>query len=267
MEKTVYEGTLGTVKHNVDRNMVEIYFYNRPSDNTIEALKLLRWRYYGKKVCWHNHYDPENLQLAIKLCGEAKSKPIEQADYYLSPAEILVVTSIRFCIYKEHTLTGGTASVNILKDGSIKEVTLPVFYCRECSVYYTFENDFREIKKSGIVCARVLTIKEYRQIRDLGWEPRSIMRSFGYTVNSSDNYPDRVRQEILSFLVENKVLSAARIADYLAWFSRTHRNQPHMARAIEKWERDRSFILSYIPGNFRIRVRKVYVRKIQSSHL
>lgn len=267
MEKVIYQGTQGTVKHNIDRNMVEIYFYRRPSENTLEALKVLRWRFFGKKACWHNRYDPENVQLAIKLCGEAQSKHVESVDYYISPAEVLVVTSIRSCIYREHSLVRGTASVNILRNGVVKEATMPVLYCRECEVYYIFENDFQEAKKSGIVCARVLTMKEYRQVNDLGWEPRSIMRSFGYTVNSGDNYPDYIRREILEFLIENKILTAARIADYLAWFSRTHRNQPHMERAVAKWDSDRKYVLSYIPGNIRIRVRSIYVRKIEWTNI
>lgn len=263
MEKIIYQGTNGTVKHNLDRNMVEIYFYSRPSENTIEALKVLRWRFFGKKACWHNRYDSENVQLAIKLCGEAQSKKAETIDYYIGPVEVLVVTSIRFCIYREHNLIRGTASVNVLRNGEVKEAVMPVFYCRECKVYYVFENDFQEIKKSGIVCARVLTMKEYRQIKNNGWEPRSVMRSFGYTVNTNDNYPDYIRREILEFLIENKILSAARIADYLAWFSRTHRNQSYMEQSIAKWDSDRNYILSYIPGNIRIKVKDIYVKKIE----
>ena len=81
--------------------MVEIYFYSRPSENTIEALKVLRWRFFGKKACWHNRYDSENVQLAIKLCGEAQSKKAETIDYYIGPVEVLVVTSIRSTDVKE----------------------------------------------------------------------------------------------------------------------------------------------------------------------
>ena len=140
---------------------------------------------------------------------------------------------------------------------------MPVFYCQECKVYYIFENDFQDIKKNGIVCARVLTIREYRQVRTNGWAPRSIMRSFGYTVNSNDNYPDYMRRGILEFLIENKVMPAIRIADYLAWFSRIHRNQPYMEQAIAKWDSDRKYILSYIPGNIRIKIRDIYVKEIE----
>ena len=198
--------------------------------------------------------------MAINLCGEEKNVYVPPIDYYISPAEVLVVTSIRYCVYREHTLIKGTASVNVLKNGAVKEATLPVLYCSECGVYYIYENDFQELKKSGIVCARVLTIREYRQINDIGWEPKSIMRSYGYTVNVNDNYSEHIRRGILEFLVENKILTAARIADYLAWFSRTHRNQPHMEQAIAKWDSDRKYILSYIPGNIGIRVRSIYVK-------
>lgn len=263
MEKLIYQGEQGLVKHNLERNLVEIYFSNYPSKDTIEALKVLKWRYFGKKRCWYNRYDPENIQLAKSICGEAKGTAVEKIDYYISPTEVLVVTSIRSCIYREHFLTKGTASINVLRNGCVKEITVPVFYCKECGVYYIFENDFTDAKKSGIICARVLTLREYRNVTNNGWEPVSVMRSFGYTVNANDNYPDYIRRSILEFLIENKILSAARIADYLAWFARTHRNQPSMEQAISKWDSDRMYILSYIPGNFRIRVRDIYVREIE----
>ena len=41
MERIVYEGISGTVKYNIDRNLVEIHFNSRPSGNTLDALKLL----------------------------------------------------------------------------------------------------------------------------------------------------------------------------------------------------------------------------------
>ena len=37
--------------------------------------------------------------------------------------EVLVVTSIRSCIYREHFLTKGTASINVLRNGCVKEIT------------------------------------------------------------------------------------------------------------------------------------------------
>ena len=259
----IYKGTLGTVKHNIERNLVEIYFDGRPSEKTIEALKFLRWRYFGKNRCWYNRYNGENFQLATSLCGEEEKKEAEKIDFYIGPAEVLVVTTIRFCIYKEHSIKRGTASINVLRNSLVKEITIPVLYCSECQVYYIFENDFVDAKKNGIICARVLTLKEFRSITQKGWEPVSIMRSFGYTVNANDNYSDHIRRSILEFLIENKIISAERIIDYLAWFSRTHRNQEHMEQAIEKWDSDRMYILSYIPGNFRIRVRDIYVKRIK----
>ena len=123
MEKLIYQGEQGLVKHNLERNLVEIYFSDYPSRDTIEALKVLRWRYFGKKRCWYNRYDPENIQLAKSICGEAKSAAIEKIDYYISPTEVLVVTSIRSFIYREHFLTKGTASINVLRNGCVKETT------------------------------------------------------------------------------------------------------------------------------------------------
>ena len=55
----------------------------------------------------------------------------------------------------------------------------------------------------------------------------------------------------------------SKIMYYLAWFARTHMNQSYMGQAISKWNSDSMYILSYIPGSFKIRAREVYVRKIE----
>ena len=231
MGKVIYQGQTGTVKFNEERRIVEIYFNSRPSDETIGALKVLNWRYFGKSRCWYNRNNPENVELAISICGEAKEETTDRIDYYIGPDEVMVVTSIRSCIYKEHALEKGTASVNVLRYGSVVEMTVPIFYCSECQVYYLYENDFSELRSRGTVCARVLTLNEYRRINSNGWEPVSIMRSYGYTVNAQDNLSDQARRSILAFLIENEIISAERLIDYLAWFSRTHRSQENMESA------------------------------------
>ena len=262
MGRVVYQGQTGTVRLNEERRIVEIYFNSRPSDETIGALKVLNWRYFGKNRCWYNRNNPENVELAISVCGKAVEEAGETPDFYISPDEVMVVTSIRSCIYKEHTLEKGTASVNVLRYGSVVEMTVSVFHCRECEVYYLYENDFSELKSRGTICARVLTVNEYRHINSIGWEPISIMRSYGYTVNSHDNLSDRARRDILAFLIENEIISAERIIDYLAWFSRTRRNQDHMETARSKWDSDRRYLLSYVPGNFKLRIRNVFVKRV-----
>ena len=99
-------------------------------DRKVETLTMVIYEQYAdyikkeKDLC--RGIDPENIQLAINLCGEEKNVYVPPIDYYISPAEVLVVTSIRYCVYREHTLIKGTASVNVLKNGAVKEATLPV---------------------------------------------------------------------------------------------------------------------------------------------
>ena len=83
-----------------------------------EKLRLSQWLFMS------------SMQIILKkkkiFVGEEKNVYVPPIDYYISPAEVLVVTSIRYCVYREHTLIKGTASVNVLKNGAVKEATLPV---------------------------------------------------------------------------------------------------------------------------------------------
>lgn len=54
---------------NQEKNGIEIYFSEKPEQNTLNVLKEARWRYHRAKKCWYARNNSENAQLAAQLTG------------------------------------------------------------------------------------------------------------------------------------------------------------------------------------------------------
>jgi len=91
-----------------------------------------------------------------------------------------------------------------------------------------------------------------------GLQEKSILKEYGYNVDSKEDLSDNERRNILSFIIENEILSPERIVGYLEWFIRRSGNRRNMEDAVEKWERDVSYVRSYQPVNHKIRVKSIY---------
>ena len=89
----------------------------------------------------------------------------------------------------------------------------------------------------------------------------SILHKCGYNV--SDGMSDKQRQEILAMIVERKILSKDNIAWRLSEYVRLRMyDKDKFQKAIDKWNRDRNFILDYNVTNRRnIEPRKIIVIK------
>ena len=262
MNGIIYNGKKGYLAENEAFYSVEVYFSEIPDITIRETMKALGWRYNNQKRCWYNRKNEENLGTAKALVGELENT-LSSYDQIIGVEDLIVVTSMLSCIHKKHTLKTATALFSVLLAGRIREVIGTVYYCAECDVYYMLEHDFREIKDRGNLCCRVITIEEYRKLtgEEYALAPISIMRSYGYTVNANDSLSIARRHEILSYLVENDIISAERIAEYLSWFIRRADGMPHMVNAIRKWQDDRDFIMGYSRSNIYIRVRSVFIKK------
>ncbi len=72
----------------------------------------------------------------------------------------------------------------------------------------------------------------------------SILKKHGYTVDKRSAVTSAKRQEILAYIVDNKILTVARIIDYLSWFIHKHSGVKY-ADAVRKWSEDIEFIKNY----------------------
>ena len=82
-------------------------------------------------------------------------------------------------------------------------------------------------------------------------KPQSILNMIGYTVNSQDNYPDKYRQQILSFAIDSGIITKKEAIGYLSFFIRLNEGHPNFTEAISKWHRDRNYLTGYVTGSMR----------------
>ena len=130
-----------------------------------------------------------------------------------------------YCLNRKHHLQRIKARVCIDTGKSIQEIEVEASYCEECNQYYISEVEYEKLCKKGRVCCRVITIEEYIKITETGvhtWAEKSLLRSYGYTVNAHDNLSENERHRILSFVIDNKIMEEHKIINFLEWL--IHRN-------------------------------------------
>ena len=148
------------------------------------------------------------------------------------------------------------AVLQVLKnDMSIEEVEIEASFCQKCNAYYISESDYLAVKRKGRLLCQLMSdeeYKKYKQEMEFGeLKPQSILNMIGYTVNSQDDYPDKYRQQILSFAIDSGIITKKDAIGYLSFFIRLNEGHPNFTEAISKWHRDRNFLTGYVPGSMR----------------
>lgn len=148
------------------------------------------------------------------------------------------------------------ALLQVLKsDMTIEDVEIKATFCPKCYAYYISENDYLAVSRKGRLLCQLMSDEEYKIYkRDMEFgdlKPQSILNMIGYTVNSKDNYPDKYRQQILSFAIDSKIISKKDAIGYLSFFIKLNEGHPNFSEAISKWHRDRNFLTGYVPGSMR----------------
>lgn len=68
---------------------------------------------------------------------------------------------------------------------------------------------------------------------------------YGYNVSQVCDISDKKRQDILKFIIDNKILSKNEVISYLNFFISQKQGISNMGQAISKWKKDREFIEKY----------------------
>lgn len=180
-----------------------------------------------------------------------KRKGIDPTDE-ICLRDFLIKRNVFRCIHNEHTLQDITASIMILnQSGNIETLRVKAGYCRDCNVYFIFDDDFKRIQKRGTPICRVYdwkTIESREATGDMILAPESLLRQYGYNVNATEGLSSKRRKLILQILVDNNIMTKSEIISYLDFFISQRKNNSAMRSAIEKWESDKTFIEDYKIG-------------------
>lgn len=169
--------------------------------------------------------------------------------------DFLIKRSVFRCYYKDHELEDITANVKILNwNGKLETMKVSAGYCADCSVYFIFDETYKEIQRRGTPVCRVYDWKTIESDNategNMRLASESILRQYGYNVNANEGLSSEKRQHILQLIVDNNILTKSEIISYLDFFINQRKNNKAMKTAVEKWQSDKQFIQSYRMDSF-----------------
>lgn len=160
----------------------------------------------------------------------------------------LVRSQLKSCVSKNHSLDSIVVEIQVIDtNGTIKNVEVNGFYCNDCKLYYILESEYERIRRKGTpLCQIFEEIKYLNNISnkfDLNYE--SILYSFGYNVNAQNNLSDKQRFKILTFIIDNGILSKSEVISYLNYFINMRIGRKEYQNAISKWKTDINVLNKY----------------------
>lgn len=216
------------------------------------------------------YFSYENIQtdscIIINSLEIENSKDIHK-NRVIGVADFLVRVSSYHCVISKHKLDYVDAIVSVLYRNSLLEIIIPASYCPECNKYYILERHYEALKKQGYICCRIDTydslVAEGKGYYS-GYQEKSILRQYGYSVSKKIGLTERERHRILDFVIDNHILSKADVIDHIEWQISDKKNRDNMDIAIEKWESDIRYVQKKIIGvTIRVNSIKVPIKRIK----
>lgn len=194
-----------------------------------------------------------NLEGLYSVNSSPNPYPNTKKQMKIKYKNLVVRSNIFKCMHDKHVIEDVDAIVTIInKNIEIEQVIVAAGYCKQCDIFFMLESTYQQLRKKGSVIFRAVEENGYLNQAYLNGNTlaqESILMQFGYSVSKTEGLTDNQRQKILSFLVEQHVLTKNEIISYLDFFIRQRKNDKY-ADAIKKWTKDRNYIRSYKTGEF-----------------
>ena len=159
------------------------------------------------------------------------------------------------CVHNEHVLKDISASITIINQkGNFETMKVPAGYCKECNVYFIFEDVYKQIQNRGTPICRLYDWKAIESGAHAGnmmLAKESLLKQYGYNVNSNEGLSSDRRKRILQILVDNHIMTKSEIISYLKFFISQRKNNSSMKMAVAKWNSDKEFIENYKMGSLK----------------
>lgn len=171
---------------------------------------------------------------------------------YLVFTDIIVLSTIRICSYKNHDLKDVTANIPIFKEnGTIDFIQKNISYCPQCNKYIMLKSDFKQIE--NIIACQVIdetTIRENKKSDEIEIKQHeSVLYQYGYNVKTKENISNKQRHLILSSVIESGILTRQQIRAHLDILIERGSKIPKWKDATQKWKQDREYVDNYNPVN------------------
>lgn len=180
----------------------------------------------------------------------------EYLKHFDNVIEFLIRINTFRCNVRKHNIEEIIAVVNVFnkKNNSMEEVEVNAFYCRNCNLYYIYENEYTLLLKKGIpICPIHEELKYFNKSNNFdSYNTESILRQFGYNVNAQENLSANERHKIIEIILNNGIMSKNEIISHLNFLTNSRKNQANMFNAISKWNDDIKFVHTIKTENRRV---------------
>ena len=111
---------------------IEIYFKEKPDDETIAKMKSNHWRWHRSKHCWYTKNTPDSLLFARSLCGyEKKQTTAPQPRPSVSPPKPAQLQTVSYNMINGNQ-TIGTFTITKVNQGYTINSTNNLMSCCDC---------------------------------------------------------------------------------------------------------------------------------------
>jgi len=161
---------------------------------------------------------------------------------------VIVLKSTLLCSAK-HRTQDLTAKIPVLdKNCESYYVEVRASYCFDCQHFTILKDDFDKI--SDIVTCKVVdetsmyksdeSQQNHEQDNDI-----SILKLYGYNVQTKKNISEQQRHVILSSIIEAGIMNRRQVIDLIETNMRRKSTRPDCALAVQKWKEDIEFVNTY----------------------
>lgn len=159
--------------------------------------------------------------------------------------DFFVRTNVIGCINDRHNIESLIAEIDVIdKLGNVVKKSLPAYYCRECDLYFIYNNEYERIRNTGIPLCQIYEYTKYIKGLDneFNLNQESILHSFGYNVGVTENLSEEQRRHILSFIISNGIMDKHEIISLLNYFIDMRKSNSSQFNAIKKWQSDIDYL-------------------------
>lgn len=186
-----------------------------------------------------NNIDLENTNLIIDRRFYNRVPPI-------TIRSVLVLKSTLKCF--SHRTETFLAQIPALDEGgNIFYHSIDASYCFECNRFTILEDDFNAIKDI-ILCKIVDETYVYNQENSNKFnidKDCSVLKYYGYNVQTKKNISKQQRHIILSSLIESGIMTRRQVIDHIKVLIQRGSKIPSWSEATQKWKDDIDFVNTY----------------------
>lgn len=153
------------------------------------------------------------------------------------------------CAKKHHNYEDIKVLAPYYSHGHVEEIILPARYCKTCKQYYISDFQYKKFMSDGRILCKVISKEEYEQYElDSSFDDlsaQSILNIVGYNVNSTDDFSDDYRQNVLKYAIAEGVFTKDKAISHISFLIRLNERKDHMALPLAKWKKDRAYLTNY----------------------